>query len=145
MNIKKDLTQLIGSTPMMYLTNYSAAHHLKGRLAVKLEYFNPLGSAKDRPAFAMIVDGEKNGKITKDTVIIEPTSGNTGIGLAFVCAARGYRLILTMPQTMSQERRTLLTALGAELVLTDGAAGMAGAIEKAKELAMSYPSTFIPG
>ena len=144
MNIKNDLTQLIGSTPLMYLANYSASRGLAAKLAVKLEYFNPLGSIKDRAAYAMVVDAEKRGLVKEGTVIIEPTSGNTGIGLAFVCAARGYRLILTMPETMSRERRALLAALGAELVLTEGAKGMTGAIEKAAELASQLPSAFIP-
>ena len=144
MNIKNDLTQLIGNTPLMYLANYSASPGLTAKLAVKLEYFNPLGSIKDRAAYAMVVDAEKRGLVKEGTVIIEPTSGNTGIGLAFVCAARGYRLILTMPETMSRERRALLAALGAELVLTEGAKGMTGAIEKAAELASQLPSAFIP-
>ncbi len=144
MNIKNDLTQLIGNTPLMYLANYSASRGLTAKLAVKLEYFNPLGSIKDRAAYAMVVDAEKRGLVKEGTVIIEPTSGNTGIGLAFVCAARGYRLILTMPETMSRERRALLAALGAELVLTEGAKGMTGAIEKAAELASQLPSAFIP-
>ena len=144
MNIKNDLTQLIGNTPLMYLANYSASRGLDAKLAVKLEYFNPLGSIKDRAAYAMVVDAEKRGLVKEGTVIIEPTSGNTGIGLAFVCAARGYRLILTMPETMSRERRALLAALGAELVLTEGAKGMTGAIEKAAELASQLPSAFIP-
>ena len=144
MNIKNDLTQLIVNTPLMYLANYSASRGLTAKLAVKLEYFNPLGSIKDRAAYAMVVDAEKRGLVKEGTVIIEPTSGNTGIGLAFVCAARGYRLILTMPETMSRERRALLAALGAELVLTEGAKGMTGAIEKAAELASQLPSAFIP-
>ena len=144
MNIKNDLTQLIGNTPLMYLANYSASRGLAAKLAVKLEYFNPLGSIKDRAAYAMVVDAEKRGLVKEGTVIIKPTSGNTGIGLAFVCAARGYRLILTMPETMSRERRALLAALGAELVLTEGAKGMTGAIEKAAELASQLPSAFIP-
>ena len=144
MNIKNDLTQLIGNPPLMYLANYSASRGLAAKLAVKLEYFNPLGSIKDRAAYAMVVDAEKRGLVKEGTVIIEPTSGNTGIGLAFVCAARGYRLILTMPETMSRERRALLAALGAELVLTEGAKGMTGAIEKAAELASQLPSAFIP-
>ena len=144
MNIKNDLTQLIGNPPLMYLANYSASRGLAAKLAVKLEYFNPLGSIKDRAAYAMVVDAEKRGLVKEGTVIIEPTSGNTGLGLAFVCAARGYRLILTMPETMSRERRALLAALGAELVLTEGAKGMTGAIEKAAELASQLPSAFIP-
>lgn len=144
MNIKNDLTQLIGNTPLMYLTNYSASRELPAKLAVKLEYFNPLGSIKDRATYAMIVDAERRGLVREGTVVIEPTSGNTGIGLAFVCAVRGYRLILTMPETMSRERRALLAALGAELVLTEGAKGMTGAIDKANELASQFPSAFIP-
>ncbi len=145
MNIKHDLTELIGNTPLMYLANYSNLHGLKGRLAVKLEYFNPLGSTKDRAAFAMICDAEQRGLIRPGTVIIEPTSGNTGIGLAFVCAAKGYRLVLTMPETMSSERRKLLAALGAELILTDGAKGMQGAVDRARELAAQIPGAYIPG
>lgn len=144
MNIKKDLTQLIGGTPMLFLTNYSQSHEIPARLAVKLEYFNPLGSVKDRAAFAMICDAEKRGKLKPDTLVIEPTSGNTGIGLAFVCATRGYKLTLTMPETMSLERRTLLAALGANLVLTEGAKGMQGAVDKANELAAENPNSFIP-
>lgn len=144
MNIKHDLTQLIGNTPLMYLTNYSKKHELKGQLAVKIEYFNPLGSVKDRAAYAMICNAERNGLIQPDSVIIEPTSGNTGIGLAFVCAAKGYRLILTMPETMSQERRMLLSALGAELILTEGAKGMQGAVDRANELAEQTAHSFIP-
>lgn len=144
MNIKNDLTQLIGGTPLMYLTNYNRNHSITARLAAKLEYFNPLGSVKDRAAFAMISDAEKRGRIGEGAVIIEPTSGNTGIGLAFVCAARGYRLILTMPETMSKERRALLAALGAELVLTEGAKGMQGAVDKASELAGTIPGAYIP-
>lgn len=144
MNIKSDLTQLIGNTPLMLLQNYSGAHSLAARLVVKLEYFNPLGSVKDRVAYAMITDAEKSGLIGKGAVVIEPTSGNTGIGLAFVCAARGYRLILTMPETMSVERRMLLSALGAELVLTEGAKGMQGAIDRANKLADEIPGAFIP-
>lgn len=144
MNIKKDLTQLIGNTPMVYLTNYSKAHELPAQIAVKLEYFNPLGSVKDRAAFAMIADAESRGVIGPGASIIEPTSGNTGIGLAFVCAARGYHLTLTMPETMSRERRMLLAALGAELVLTEGAKGMQGAVDKANELAANTPGSWIP-
>ena len=136
--------QLIGATPLLELSHIEREHRLKARILAKLEYFNPLGSIKDRAAYAMIVDAEKRGLVGEGTVIIEPTSGNTGIGLAFVCAARGYRLILTMPETMSRERRALLAALGAELVLTEGAKGMTGAIEKAAELAAQFPSAFIP-
>ena len=139
MNIKDNLTQLIGDTPLMYLSNVQNA-----RVAVKLEYFNPLGSVKDRAAFAMIADAEKRGALSPGALVVEPTSGNTGIGLAFVCAARGYRLVLTMPETMSAERRMLLAALGAELVLTSGAEGMAGAVKKAGEIAAAHPGAFIP-
>lgn len=144
MNIKHDLTQLIGNTPLMDLTNYSRQHKLKAQLAVKIEYFNPLGSVKDRTAYAMISSAERSGQIKPHSVIIEPTSGNTGIGLAFVCAAKGYRLILTMPETMSKERRLLLSALGAELILTEGAKGMQGAVDRAEELAQQTPDSFIP-
>ena len=144
LNIKNDLTQLIGGTPMIYLTTYSASLGLPVKIAAKLEYFNPLGSVKDRAAFAMIADAEKRGLVNKDTLIVEPTSGNTGIGLAFVCAARGYHLVLTMPETMSKERRTLLAALGADLILTDGTKGMQGAIDKAHEIAAQTPNSFIP-
>lgn len=139
MNIKDNLTQLIGDTPLMYLSNVQNA-----RVAVKLEYFNPLGSVKDRAAFAMIADAEKCGALSPGALVVEPTSGNTGIGLAFVCAARGYRLVLTMPETMSAERRLLLAALGAELVLTSGAEGMAGAVKKAGEIAAAHPGAFMP-
>uniref|UniRef100_UPI003AF02186 PLP-dependent cysteine synthase family protein n=1 Tax=Anaerotruncus massiliensis (ex Liu et al. 2021) TaxID=2321404 RepID=UPI003AF02186 len=145
MNIKNDLTQLIGNTPLMYLANYSASRGLTAKLAVKLEYFNPLGSIKDRAAYAMVVDAEKRGLVKEGTVIIEPTSGNTGIGLAAMAAARGYRVILTMPETMSVERRNLLKAYGAQLVLTDGAQGMKGAIAKAEEIAAQTPGSFLPG
>ena len=139
MNIKDNLTQLIGDTPLMYLSNVQNA-----RVAVKLEYFNPLGSVKDRAAFAMIADAEKRGALSPGALVVEPTSGNTGIGLAFVCAARGYRLVLTMPETMSAERRMLLAALGTELVLTSGAEGMAGAVKKAGEIAAAHPGAFMP-
>ena len=139
MNIQDNLTQLIGDTPLMYLSNVQNA-----RVAVKLEYFNPLGSVKDRAAFAMIADAEKRGALSPGALVVEPTSGNTGIGLAFVCAARGYRLVLTMPETMSAERRMLLAALGAELVLTSGAEGMAGAVKKAGEIAAAHPGAFMP-
>jgi len=143
--IAKNLTELIGNTPLLELSNYSEKNGLKAKLVAKLEYFNPLGSVKDRVGNAMIIDAEEKGLINQDTVIIEPTSGNTGIALAFVSAAKGYRLILTMPETMSLERRNLLKALGAELVLTPGAEGMKGAIKKAKELAKETPNSFLPG
>ncbi|MDR3232009.1 MAG: cysteine synthase A [Synergistaceae bacterium] len=138
------LTQLIGNTPLLQLTDYSRENGLKARLIAKLEYFNPLSSVKDRIALAMIEDAEVSGKINKETIIIEPTSGNTGIGLAFVAASRGYRLILTMPDSMSVERRNLLKALNAELVLTPGKDGMKGAIKKAEELSLQFPNSFIP-
>ena len=135
---------LIGNTPLLELSNYSKVNKLEAVLIAKLEYFNPAGSVKDRVALAMINSAEEEGLIKQDTVIIEPTSGNTGIGLAFAAAAKGYRLILTMPDTMSIERRKLLKALGAELVLTPGAEGMRGAIKKAKELAGQYDHAYIP-
>ena len=137
--------QLIGKTPLLELTHIEEKYGLKARLLAKLEYFNPAGSVKDRIAKAMIDDAEAAGKLKKGSVIIEPTSGNTGIGLASVAAARGYRLILTMPETMSVERRQLIKAYGAEIVLTEGAKGMKGAIEKANELAAEIPDSFIPG
>lgn len=142
--IAKNLTELIGNTPLLELSNYNRANNLEAVLIAKLEYFNPASSVKDRIGYAMIKDAEEKGIINKDTVIIEPTSGNTGIALAFVAAARGYRVILTMPETMSIERRNLLKALGAELVLTPGADGMGGAIRKAEELAREIPNSFIP-
>lgn len=142
--IAKNLTDLIGNTPLLELSNYEKSLELEAKLVAKLEYFNPLSSVKDRIGFAMIEAGEKAGLISEGTVIIEPTSGNTGVGLAFVAAAKGYRLILTMPETMSVERRNLLSALGAELVLTPGATGMKGAIAKATELAETIPNAFIP-
>lgn len=145
MKIYEKITDLIGRTPIMELNNYSAAQGLDTPVLAKLEYFNPAGSVKDRVAKAMIDDAEEKGLLTSDSVIIEPTSGNTGIGLAAVAAARGYRIILTMPETMSVERRNLLKAYGAELVLTDGAKGMKGAIAKADELAKEIPHSFIPG
>lgn len=144
MKVYEKITDLIGRTPIMKLNNYSAAQGLDTPVLAKLEYFNPAGSVKDRVAKAMIDDAEEKGLLTSDSVIIEPTSGNTGIGLAAVAAARGYRIILTMPETMSVERRNLLKAYGAELVLTDGAKGMKGAIEKAKELAETTENSFIP-
>ena len=143
--IYKSLTDLIGKTPLLELSNYGKKHGLKARVVAKLEYFNPAGSVKDRIAKAMIDDAEAKGLLKSGSVIIEPTSGNTGIGLAAVAAARGYRVILTMPETMSVERRKLLKAYGAELVLTEGAKGMKGAIEKADELAKETPGGFIPG
>ncbi len=136
---------LIGNTPLVEVANIEKAHGLTAKILVKLEYFNPAGSAKDRIAKAMIEDAEAKGKLGKDSVIIEPTSGNTGIGLAAIAASKGYRVILTMPETMSAERRNILKAYGAELVLTEGAKGMKGAIAKAEELAMEIPNSFIPG
>lgn len=143
--IYRSLTDLIGKTPLLELSNYETKHGLKATLIGKLEYFNPAGSVKDRIAKAMIEDAEAKGLLKPESVIIEPTSGNTGIGLASVAAARGYRVILTMPETMSVERRNLLKAYGAELVLTEGAKGMKGAIDKADELAAEIPYAFIPG
>lgn len=143
--IHKKLTDLIGKTPLLRLGNYESQNELKAAIIGKLEYLNPSGSVKDRAAKAMIDDAEARGLINRDTVIIEPTSGNTGIGLASVAAVRGYRIILTMPETMSLERRNLLKAYGAELVLTDGSKGMKGAISKAKELADEISNSFIPG
>lgn len=143
--VYKSLTELVGKTPLLELSNYNKKHSLEATVIVKLEYYNPAGSVKDRTAKAMIEDAEKKGILKPDSVIIEPTSGNTGIGLASIAAARGYRLILTMPETMSIERRNLLKAYGAELVLTEGAKGMKGAIAKAQELAAELPNSFIPG
>lgn len=143
--IYKSLVELIGRTPLLELKNYSEQHDLEATLLGKLEYFNPAGSVKDRIAKAMIEDAEEKGLLNPKSVIIEPTSGNTGIGLAAVAAARGYRIILTMPETMSIERRNLLKAYGAEVVLTEGVKGMKGAIEKAKELTQSIPNSFMPG
>lgn len=143
--INKSLTELIGKTPLLELSNYEKKHGLKASVIGKLEYFNPAGSVKDRIAKAMLDDAEEKGLLNAQSVIIEPTSGNTGIGLASVAAARGYRIILTMPETMSIERRNLVKAYGAELVLTEGVKGMKGAIERAKELADEIPNSFIPG
>ncbi len=143
--IAKSILDLIGGTPLMELTNYEKAKDLKATIAGKLEYFNPAGSVKDRIGKYMIEDAEKSGKLKPGAVIIEPTSGNTGIGLAAVAAAKGYRVILTMPETMSVERRNLLKAYGAEVVLTEGSRGMKGAIEKADELAKVTPNSFVPG
>jgi len=142
--IAQSITDLIGKTPLLQLNKYGDKKEVKANIIAKLEYFNPLGSVKDRIAYAMITDAEEKGLITKDTTIIEPTSGNTGVGLAFVAAAKGYKLILVMPETMSIERRSLVTALGAELVLTTGAEGMKGSVRKAEELAAELPSSFIP-
>lgn len=143
--IYKSAAELIGRTPLLELTNIEKSLGLKSKILAKLEYLNPAGSVKDRVAKAIIDDAEANGKLTPNSVIIEPTSGNTGIGLASVAAARGYRIIITMPETMSVERRQIMKAYGAELVLTDGAKGMKGAIAKAEELAASTPNSFIAG
>ena len=145
MKIVKSIIDLVGNTPIVELVRLEKRYGLKARLCAKLEYFNPAGSAKDRIAKAMILDAFSKGIIDKDSVIIEPTSGNTGIGLAFVCGTFGMRTILTMPDTMSKERQDLLKAYGAEIVLTDGKLGMKGAIDKANELASSIPNSFIPG
>ncbi|MCD7837486.1 MAG: cysteine synthase A [Clostridiales bacterium] len=145
MAIYHSVTDLVGNTPLLELTNYEAKNNLQATLLAKLEYFNPAGSVKDRIAKAMIEDAEAKGLLTPDSVIIEPTSGNTGIGLAAVATAKGYRIIIVMPETMSIERRNLMKAYGAELVLTEGAKGMKGAIAKADELAQEIPNAFIPG
>jgi cysteine synthase A len=145
MAVYSKLTDLIGKTPLLELTNYETKNGLKAKILAKLEYYNPAGSVKDRIAKSMIEDAEQKGLLKAGSVIIEPTSGNTGIGLAAVAASRGYRIILTMPETMSVERRNLLKAYGAELVLTEGAKGMKGAIAKADELASETPNSFIPG
>lgn len=145
MKVYSKLTDLIGKTPLLELQNIEKEFNLEAKVIAKLEYFNPAGSVKDRIALNMIEDAEKKGLLTKDSVIIEPTSGNTGIGLASVAASRGYKIILTMPETMSIERRKLLAAYGAELVLTEGAKGMKGAIAKAEELAAKTKNSFIPG
>ena len=144
MNTVKKITDLIGHTPLLELENTEKANGLEATILAKLEYFNPAGSVKDRIAKAMIDDAEEKGLLKQGSVIIEPTSGNTGIGLASVAAARGYRIIIAMPETMSVERRNLMKAYGAELVLTDGAKGMKGAIEKAEELSKEIPDSFIP-
>ena len=145
MKIYRNITELIGSTPLLELANYDLRHGLNAVILAKLEAFNPAGIVKDRIALAMVDAAEASGRLKPDSVIIEPTSGNTGIGLAAVATSRGYRIILTMPETMSVERRNLLKAYGAELVLTDGTKGMQGAIAKAEELAAELPNSFIPG
>lgn len=145
MRIYKSAIELVGNTPLVEISNFSAKHEVNAKILAKLEYFNPAGSVKDRIAKAIIEDAEEKGVLKKGSVIIEPTSGNTGIGLASVAAAKGYRIIITMPETMSVERRNILKAYGAELVLTDGAKGMKGAIEKADELAAEIENSFIPG
>ena len=145
MKIYQNVAELVGKTPLLELTHIEKTLGLKARILAKLEYFNPAGSVKDRIAKAILDDAETSGKLKPDSVIIEPTSGNTGIGLASVAAARGYRIILTMPETMSVERRQLMKAYGAEIVLTEGAKGMKGAIAKAEELAAEIPNSFIPG
>lgn len=145
MKIYGSIAELIGRTPLVELANYGRSEGTRARILAKLEYLNPAGSAKDRVGLAMVEDAEKRGLLKPGAVIIEPTSGNTGIGLAAVAVPRGYRLILTMPDTMSMERRSLLKAYGAEVVLTDGAKGMQGAIDKAQELAREIPGSFIPG
>lgn len=145
MKIAKNLTELIGNTPLLELSHFEEQNNLPAAVIGKLEYFNPLSSVKDRIGYALIRDAEERGLIHQDTTLIEPTSGNTGVGLAFVAAARGYRMILTMPETMSLERRRLVSALGAELVLTEGAKGMKGAIAKADELHRQIENSYIPG
>ena len=145
MAIYKKVTDLVGNTPILELGNYEEKHNLEAKILAKLEYFNPAGSVKDRIAREIILDALETGKLTKDSVIIEPTSGNTGIGLAAAATVKGYRMILTMPETMSVERRNIVKAYGAEVVLTDGTKGMKGAIEKADELAKEIPNSFIAG
>ena len=144
LKIAANLTELIGNTPLLRVSNYSKAEGIDADLLVKLEYFNPAGSVKDRTGYSMIKDAENRGILKEGSVIIEPTSGNTGIALAAVCAVRGYRLILTMPETMSMERRNLLKALGAELVLTPGSEGINGSIRTAEEIALKTPDSYIP-
>ena len=143
--IYKSFSELVGKTPLLELSNFCKQNEVCARVLAKLEYFNPAGSIKDRVAVAMIEDAEKKGFINKDTVIIEPTSGNTGIGLAAVAASKGYSMVITMPETMSVERRKLIKAYGAKIVLTDGSKGMIGAIERAKELSMVTENSFLPG
>ena len=142
--IARNLTDLIGNTPLLELSNFARKHQIESKIIAKLEYFNPAGSVKDRIGFAMIKDAEERGLINHNSVVIEPTSGNTGVGLAFAAAALGYRLIITLPESFSVERRKLLIALGAELVLTPAPEGMSGAIKRAEELAASIPNSFIP-
>jgi cysteine synthase A len=142
--IAENLTDLIGNTPLLELSNFNRKHNLDATIIAKLEYFNPAGSVKDRIGFAMIDAAEKQGLLNKDSVIIEPTSGNTGIALAFVAAAKGYRLIIALPETFSIERRNLMKALGAELILTPGSEGMKGAIKRATDLAAVTPNSFLP-
>lgn len=145
MAVYQTITELVGGTPLLELNNYGKKHGLQAKILAKLEYFNPAGSVKDRVAVAMIEDAERAGRLKEGSVIIEPTSGNTGIGLAAAASAKGYRIILTMPETMSAERRNLLRAYGAEIVLTEGAKGMKGAIARAEELAANTPGAYIPG
>lgn len=145
MKIYNSFSELIGNTPLLRISNYAENNEINANLFAKLEYFNPAGSVKDRVAKNIIEEAEKSGQLTKDTTIIEPTSGNTGIGLAGICASKGYKLIITMPETMSIERRKLMTAYGAELVLTEGSKGMKGAIEKAEELNKTIPNSIIAG
>ena len=144
MKVYSSIDKLIGNTPLLELSNIEKEENLGAKIIAKLEYFNPAGSVKDRVAKAMLDDAEAKGLLKKDSVIIEPTSGNTGVGLASIATARGYRIIITMPDTMSVERRNLMKAYGAELVLTDGAKGMKGAIAKAEEIAKEIPNSFIP-
>jgi cysteine synthase A len=143
-NIAKNLTDLIGNTPLLELSNFARKYQVEAKIIAKLEYFNPAGSVKDRIGYGMIKDAEEKGLINQNSVIIEPTSGNTGVGLAFAAAALGYKLIITLPESFSVERRKLLTALGAELVLTPATEGMSGAIKKAEEIAAAIPNSFIP-